>query len=117
MRTWANDTILAVAILGIAAGSPLAVRADALPALLCQRDEVLRIVDRTVRSWNLYNRILYGTVIESPTTMANAVVCHATMQSVAYEATLEGWVPRVSEGPRRYDVQVLGNRLFVQVSP
>lgn len=96
-------------------GAPRDGYAETIPALLCQRDEVLRIVDRTVRSWNVYNRMIEGSAVETPTGGANVVICHATMTSVAYEATPEGWIPRSYQELRRYDVQVVGNRLFVQV--
>lgn len=117
MGHWNRGAITALLVMGAAGGGLPPARADAMPPLLCQRDEVLRIVDRTVKGWNLYNRILDGTAVETPTTVANAVICHATMRSVVYEATPEGWVPRRAEVLRRYDVQVVGNRLFVQVQP
>lgn len=98
-----------------AAGLGTAACAGTAPTLLCQREEVLRIVDRTVRGWNVYNRMVDGTALETPTGAANAVICHATMTGVGYEATAEGWVARPHQELRRYDVQVVGNRVFVQV--
>jgi len=107
-------------MLGIASWTPTAAIPDAsagTPPPLCQRDEVLRIVDRTVRGWNLYNRMVQGTEVEIPTGFANSVICHATMTSIVYEQTSRGWVTRPSQETRRYDVQVVANRLFVQVPP
>lgn len=92
-----------------------AARAGTMPTLLCQREEVLRVVERTVRGWSVYNRMVGGTALETPTAAANAVICHATMTGVAYEPTPGGWVPRSYQETRRYDVQVVGNRIFVQV--
>ncbi|WP_458094222.1 hypothetical protein [Roseomonas sp. WA12] len=115
MQRQMRAAIAACAVLGTVAIGP-EVRAGT-PTLLCQRDEVLRIVDRTVRRWNLYNRIVDGSAVETPTTVSNAVICHATMTSVAYELTPEGWLPRPVQELRRFDVQVVGNRLFVQVPP
>lgn len=90
-------------------------RASTMPTLLCQREEVLQIVERTVRAWNVYNRMVDGTALETPTAVANAVICHATMMGIAYEPIPGGWVPRPYQENRRYDVQVVGNRVFVQV--
>ncbi|MFC7739016.1 hypothetical protein ACFQX4_25250 [Roseomonas sp. GCM10028921] len=105
--------ITTCAVLGTAAGLPGAQAGT--PTLLCQRDEVLRIVDRTVRRWNIYNRIVDGSAVETPTAVSNAVICHVTMTSVAYELTPGGWLPRHLKELRRFNVQVVGNRLFVQV--
>ncbi|MBP0494945.1 hypothetical protein [Roseomonas indoligenes] len=116
MRSGLRTAILA--IMGATAGNLAAApEASATPSLLCGRDEVIRIVARTVRQWNQYNRIVDGSAVEAPTDRANAVICYATMTSVGYELTPEGWIPRRHEELRRYDVQVLANRLYVQVQP
>lgn len=106
--------MLRAAVLGALA--PLSGCAPDLP-LLCGREEVIRIVDRTVRGWNAYNRILADTAAEAPTTAADSVVCHATMATIGYERMPEGWVARPVQEVRRYDVQIVRNRLFVQVPP
>lgn len=112
MRT-GTIAIAALAAWGAVPAAPA--RADILPTLLCGRDDVLRIVERTVRGWNAYNRIEGEGAVETPTAVPNSVICHATMTSVAYELTPAGWIPRTSRDLRRYDVQIVGNRLFVQV--
>ncbi len=91
--------------------------AAGMPALLCERDEVLRIVERTVRGWNRYNRILEDTVGEGPTTAANAVTCEITVTGIGYVLTDGGWVPRPTAERRRYEVRIIANRLHVQVPP
>lgn len=87
------------------------------PQPLCQRAEVLQEVGRVVRTWNTYNAIDEYSVNEAPTGSGNSVVCHVAMTSLAYVPTGTGWQPTPYRESRRYDVQVVGNRFFVQVPP
>lgn len=102
---------------GLVLALALSNQAHALPSPLCQRPEVLQEVGRTVRQWNNYNAIDETTVQEAPTEYANAVVCHAVLVTVTYVETTRGWVRQPFRELRRYDVQVRGNRFFVQVAP
>lgn len=101
---------LGVAVVALLSGPALAEQ-----SLLCTRPEVLQEVGRTVRQWNTYNTIDDVGVQEAPTDRANAVVCHATMRSIAYQQIPGGWRPIATEERRRFDVQVQGNRFVVQV--
>ena len=104
-------------VAGIALLLGAATPGRAEPALLCQRPEVLQEVARTLRQWNLYNTIDENSVTEAPTDRANAVICQITMTGTGYEAIPSGWRTRRFEEVRRYDVQVAGNRFFIQVQP
>ena len=87
------------------------------PTPLCQRPEVLQEVARTLRARNVYNTIDENSVMEVPTDRANAVICQITMTGTAYEPVPAGWQTHRVQEIRRYDVQVTGNRFFVQVQP
>lgn len=93
----------------------LAAPALAEPSLLCTRPEVLQEVGRTVRQWNTYNTIDEVGIEEAPTGRANAVVCHTTMRSIGYQQFPTGWRAVPTRERRRFDVQVVGHRFFVQV--
>lgn len=98
--------------LGMTAG--LSPAAQAGTVLLCERPEVLRIFDRTVREWNIYNRVVEGSVREAPTPVANAVTCDVTVSTVGYVPTPAGWAPRTAYETRRFAVQVTGRRVLVR---
>lgn len=83
--------------------------------LLCARPEVLQEVGRTVKQWNIYNEIVESSVQEQPTTRANAVVCHVTLRSLGYVPSPSGPRPVPVDQLQRFDLQVIGNRFFVQV--
>ena len=87
------------------------------PELLCRRPEVLQEVGRILEARNVYNQIDDATIREAPTTQANAVVCHAAVSSIGYAPTKTGWQPWHVRSEHRYDVQVAGAVVYVQVPP
>ncbi len=104
----------------IAVGAALALSSTtalARPTPLCERPEVLQEVARRIKAWNVYNAIDESTVAEAPTTRPNAVMCQAVVTSLSYVSTPAGWETRPSRALHRYEVQVTGNRFFVQISP
>ena len=87
------------------------------PELLCRRPEVLQQVQSIIEARNTYNEIDDSTIREAPTTRANAVVCHAAISTIGYVPTETGWQPWHIRAERRYDVQVEGALVHVQVPP
>ena len=105
------------ALTGLALLSGVAGPSCAPQTPICERPEVLQEVGRVVRQWNIYNELDEATAREAPTTVANAVVCTATLITRGYDPTASGWQSQPLAEPLRYDVQVNGNRFYVQVAP
>lgn len=87
------------------------------PVLLCRRPEVAEEVSRVVQKWNVYNQLDPFSAREAPTTRANAVVCRAEMDTVGYQPTPNGWLPRPVRVPVHYAVQVRDHLVYVEVIP